>query len=292
VGRETNKQRRERSAGSAREKAAAARAEQQRLAQRKRAFGLLGSVVTLAVIGALVAYLVINQTSTSKNDRVDAANSVVSTVTSVSPASLQSVGQGSTTLLAKPTQGDPALTSHGKPEVLFIGGEFCPYCAAERWSLVQALSRFGTFTNLSQIRSAADDGDIATFSFYKSSYTSKYISFDPVEAEDRAQNTLEAPTAAQQALWTKYSGNPPGFPFLDFGGKYQQTTAGYQFADLDGLDQQQIAAQLKDPSSKVAQDILGEANNLTATICALTNNRPASACSSSVISSVQSKLSG
>jgi hypothetical protein len=34
--------------------------------------------------------------------------------------------------------------------MLYIGAEYCPYCAAERWPLVMALSKFGTFSNLPQ----------------------------------------------------------------------------------------------------------------------------------------------
>ena len=40
------------------------------------------------------------------------------------------------------------LTADGKPLVLYVGAEYCPYCAAERCAMVQALSRFGTFSNL------------------------------------------------------------------------------------------------------------------------------------------------
>ena len=43
--------------------------------------------------------------------------------------------------------GSP-LSSGGKPEVLYVGTEFCPYCAAESWSLIVALSRFGQFSGL------------------------------------------------------------------------------------------------------------------------------------------------
>ena len=144
----------------------------------------------------------------------------MSDVTSVSPATLQSVGKGSSTLLPKAVS-DPPLTVHGKPQVLFIGAEFCPYCAAQRWPLIQALSRFGTFHGLQQISSSSSDVDpnTPTFTFYKSHYTSKYVAFTPVEAEDRAQKTLEKPTKAQATIWVKHSGNPPGFPFLDFGGQ-------------------------------------------------------------------------
>jgi hypothetical protein len=287
VGRQTNKQRRDQKAQSAREKAAAARVIQQRAAQRRRAMTILGSVVGVVIVGVLIAVIAIHSSSTQQNDRTAASPAVVSSLTVASPASLQTVGGGDSQFSLKPTSGDSALTSNGKPEVLYIGGEFCPFCAAERWSLVQALSRFGTFSNLSEIRSASDDGNVATFSFYKSGYTSKYLSFAPVEAQDRNHNTLETPSASQAKIWAKYGG---AFPFLDFGGKYYQSNAGYDYADLNGLDQAQIAAQLKNPTSKVAQDIFGEANNLTAAMCTLTNNKPASVCSPSSITTLQGKL--
>ena len=34
-----------------------------------------------------------------------------------------------------------SLTSDGKPQMLYIGAEFCPYCAAMRWSMAVALSK-------------------------------------------------------------------------------------------------------------------------------------------------------
>ena len=289
MGRETNRQRRQRQAATAREKAAVARAAQRRADQRRRAWLTISGIVALAVVGVLIAVVAINSGGNSKqaNDRATAATGVVNSVTSVTPAALQTVGAGSAQVLAKPTQGDPPLTSNGKPELLYVGGEFCPFCAAERWSMVQALSRFGTFSNLSQIRSATNDGNYATFSFYKSNYTSKYLSFDPVENEDRNHKTLQPMTSAQQALFTKYT---TGFPFLYFGGKYVQTNSGYDPTVLTGLNWQQIAAQLKNPNSKVAQGILGEANNLTATICKMTNNQPSSVCLKPDITTLQSKI--
>jgi hypothetical protein len=288
VGRETNKQRRQKSAVTARETAALARSEQQHADQRRRALVILSSVVVVAVAIAVVAFIAINSKSASKNDRtLTGISSVLSNVTSVSPASLATVGAGSTSLSVKPTSGDPPLTSQGKPELLYVGGEFCPFCAAERWSMIQALSRFGTFSHLSEIHSASDDGNLATFTFYKSHYASKYLSFVPVENEDRNHNPLVNMTAAQNKIFTKYT---TGYPFLDFGGKYVQTSAGYNETDLSGLSQAQIAAQLKIPTSKIAQDILGEANRLTATLCKLTNNKPASVCSAPAVTKLQGQL--
>jgi hypothetical protein len=53
-------------------------------------------------------------------------------VTSVPSATFNAVGAGTATGLNAVT-GQPALTAGGKPEVLYIGGEYCPFCAAERW---------------------------------------------------------------------------------------------------------------------------------------------------------------
>jgi hypothetical protein len=193
VGRETNKQRRERQATTAREKAAAARAVQARVEQRRRAKTILSSIVGVAVVGALIAVIAINSDGgKSSTDRPIAQDSIVNAVTGVTPATYDEIGQGGVSTDAIKAINDEPLEKDGKPQLLFVGGEFCPFCAAERWSLVAALSRFGTFSDLKQIRSAVNDGDLATFSFYKSSYTSKYIDFNPIEYSDRNHAKLES----------------------------------------------------------------------------------------------------
>ena len=48
----------------------------------------------------------------------------------------------------------PRSSATGKPEVLYVGAEFCPFCGAERWPLIVALSRFGHFTTLTNMQSA------------------------------------------------------------------------------------------------------------------------------------------
>ncbi|HUC14208.1 MAG TPA: DUF929 family protein, partial [Acidimicrobiales bacterium] len=81
----------------------------------------------------------------------------------------------------------------GKPEILYIGAEFCPFCGAERWALVMALSKFGTFHNVMGTTSSSTDVNPSTptFSFYKSTYTSPYLSFVPVETETNTKATLQ-----------------------------------------------------------------------------------------------------
>ncbi|MGN6472268.1 MAG: DUF929 family protein [Mycobacteriales bacterium] len=285
MGRETNRQRRERQAETAREKAAAARAVQKQQEQRRRAQVILSTVLVVGIVLGLAVYLGVTHKSHNSSLRPAAQPTIVNTVTGITPATYDTIGQGNATLDAVKAVNDPPLTKSGKPELLFIGGEFCPFCAAERWSLVSALSRFGTFSNLGQIRSAVDDGNLATFTFYKSSYSSKYLSFDPVEYEDRNQKVLESISNAQKTLWFKYTGQG-SFPFLYYGGKYVQTQVGYPDSDLSGLTWTQIADDLKNPSSTIAKDIIGEANLITAMVCKMTNGQPASVCSASGLSKI------
>ena len=218
-------------------------------------------------------------------------------LTSVPAATLDQVGAGTTA--ANPTSiTGAALTSAGKPEVLYIGAEYCPYCAAERWAMIVALNRFGTFSGLAPIRSAAKDGGgnaepfplTPTWTFAKSSYTSSYLTFTPVEGytniPDKATGfytVLQPPTAAQQALLNKYdAANQGAIPFIDYGNRFLSVGASYNPAILSGLTWAQIADDLHDPSSTVAKSVLGTANFATAAICSLTNNQPASACTATV----------
>src|SRR4051794_36222191 len=156
MGRDTNKTRRQAQADSARAKAATARVAQQRADQRRRALIIISSVVAVALIGAIIAIAAVNSGGSSKKTpetKTAASASLINQVASVPEAPLASVGKGGAAGGLKAIN-DPPLTNAGKPEVLFIGGEFCPYCAGERWALVQALSRFGTFSGLSQIHSS------------------------------------------------------------------------------------------------------------------------------------------
>jgi hypothetical protein len=88
------------------------------------------------------------------------------------------------------------LTANGKPLVVYVGAEYCPYCAAERWAAVIALSRFGTFSGLGQTHSSSTDvyPNTATLSFHGASYTSQYLQFQGVETQsNQPQGTGYAP---------------------------------------------------------------------------------------------------
>jgi len=208
---------------------------------------------------------------------------VVHTVTTLSPAVYDQVGKGSALFVPKAVTGSP-LTNGGKPEIVFMGAEFCPYCAAQRWAVVTALSRFGTFSHLGRTHSSSTDAypNTQTFSFYRASYTSPYISFSSLETKTNTGTPLQTPTQQDATLQETY--NPPGYiPFIDYGNRFVSIGAQVNPQLLQGLSLAQIAADLKDPSSPVAQSILGSANSITATICSLTGGKPGNVCSSAAV---------
>ena len=180
---------------------------------------------------------------------------------------------------------DKALTESGKPELLYIGAEFCPICAAERWAMYVALSKFGTFSpEPGRIHSAVRDGNIPTLTFYKTTYTSPYLTFVPEEIETNDPNgntytTLQSLTAAQQAIWESHTSQ--SFPFVDFGGKKDLTSAQYDPSLLEGSSFDTIATAIGNNSTTIGAAIDASADLLVRTICStLTNGQPADVCSS------------
>jgi len=269
--------------------------------QRKRIYLAGGSI--LAVIVVVVAFVLIKQNSGSSsgasasNGPTGAAlTSLVNQTTSVPASVLDQVGDGGGAVTVKPTSiTGPALTSGGKPEMLYIGAEYCPYCAGTRWAMIVALSRFGTFSGLRTIHSSTTDtpANIPTWTFYQSRYTSNYLTFTPVETTTNVRQgnsypTLQTPTAQQQQLWQAYDPNG-SIPFISFGNKYLLASVPYDVTVLQGKTWAQIASALKDPSSPIAKAIGGSANYMTAAICKLTGNQPASACTPAV-KALQSQL--
>jgi thiol-disulfide isomerase/thioredoxin len=265
-----------------------------------------GSV--LAVIAIVVAFVLVrlsqnNNSSSTQSEGVTGTAlpaSVLKNLTTVPASTLNSVGIGSSVLSYTSNQpitaiSDTKLVSGGKPEMLYIGAEFCPYCAAERWAIAVALSRFGTFTVPPRgFHSSKTDTDpnTPTVTYYGSKYTSPYLTFTPVENETVDRTPLQNTTAAQQALWVKYDSGPDGvgYPFIDFGNKYVIKVPSYDPATLAGLTWAQVASDLHNPSSPVAQGADGTANLITAAICKMTGGQPASVCSSAGVQSASAHL--
>src|SRR5215471_7953713 len=288
---------------SVREKIAAQREAARKAEQRNRIMITAGSTLVVLVIVAAFIVIKLSQGSPSSSGGSTTGAllpaSVSSQVTGVPAATLDKVGKGTVPAF---TRGQPplgagsgaALTSAGKPQMLYIGAEFCPYCAATRWSMAVALSRFGTLTPLHGIHSSSTDAfpNTATLTFYKTGYNSKYLNFTPVEVQKVDRSALQNPTSAQNAIWAKYEpdANSRGYPFIAFSNKAVMKGPIWDAAVLQGKSWSQIAAALQDPTSPIAKSVLGGANYITGAICKMTNNQPSDVCSSPAVQAVQSGL--
>jgi hypothetical protein len=273
---------------------AARRERNRRLAMAGAAIGLVVVIVAALVIAKLAGGGSGNDNATPP---LHGAPQVVAKVASVPASVLDSVGAGAGVTLPKHFSGVPPLVSGGKPEVLYMGGEFCPYCAATRWGVAVALSRFGTFSGLGLTSSASNDifPDTATLTFHGASYSSSYVTFHGYELSDRNHQVLDTPPSADQAVFQKYDAAPytstaGTIPFVDLGGRYFLFGSAFDPQILQGLTHLQIADDLAKPSSPVARAVDGEANLMTAAVCQTTGQQPSSVCSSSGVKAAAARL--
>jgi hypothetical protein len=299
----TKKQRREQTQA----KVAAMRAAQAHKERMRRLYVALAAVLTVVVIvGVLVVVKVVGGGPSKPAPPSSAASdAVVNAVGGVPAEALDTVGVGTISAAPKPMKGAEAITADGKPRVLYVGAEYCPFCAAERWAIVVALSRFGSFANLGATTSAPAPEvypSTATLSFHGSTYTSPLLSFSAYEQttnqrQGNAYKPLDTIPSADQALVTKYD-SPPyvsqdsagSIPFVDIGGKYVISGASYDPQVLQGKTHEQIAQALSDPSSAIAKAVDGSANVITAALCQLTNGQPTPVCTSSGVRAAAAKL--
>jgi hypothetical protein len=279
--------------------AAASQADEQRAERQRRMFlAASGVVVVLAVVVAFWIYKLGQPTASGPVRGTALPASVTKNITTVPASALDAVGEGSVpSYIRAPVSAvtGPALTAGGKPEMLYIGAEFCPYCGAMRWAMAVALSRFGAFAvPLRGIHSSSADvyPSTPTLTFYKASYSSKYLVFVPVENATIGGTLLQPTTRAQQAIWDRYEPNPStrGYPFIDFGDRFVIRGPIYDPGVLAGKSWAQVAVALHDPSSPIARGALGAANYVTAAICKITGNAPSAVCTSPTITGIEARL--
>jgi len=262
----------------ARERIAAERAARQRAEARRRLLLALGSVAAVvAVVATLVTVKLTAAPAHLVASESIAPAAVVRQVTTVPAGVLAQAGPGqvATPLQQAPASGPP-LTVDGKLAIVFVSEESCPFCAAERWPLTVALSHFGTWSQLGVTKSAASDiyPNTATLSFRTARYHSTQLTLRTTELADDAGHALQAPTSLDRQLIDRYDVPPyvnsadqsGAVPFLDIGNRYILAGAQYNPQVLAGLSAAQIAAQLRDPASPVAQAIDGTAKVIIAAI--------------------------
>jgi hypothetical protein len=281
---------------AARKLIAAQRAAARRAQARRRLLVTGGSVAAVLALVVAIVVVAVDRTPPKAGPAIVNA-ALAAQVTHVSPATFDAIGPGLATGL-RAISGQPELNLDGKPEVLYIGGEFCPYCAAERWAIAAALSRFGRLSGLHFIRSSPTDAypDTPTLSFYKSGFTSRYVSFVPVEWYGEAPDSatpfghvyLQQPTRAETVLFDRYAGD--SFPFLDIANRYLLPATSYVPSALAGLTWSQVAADMHEPGSTVGRDIDGAANIIAAAICSATAGQPGGVCHSAGVARARGSL--
>lgn len=250
---------------------------------------------TVAVIALLVGVFLIYRYYTTPSPppapSQDTTSQVISTITTLPSSQFESIGQGTANNLIKPVSGTTATGATGKPLVLYVGAEYCPYCAAQRWPLIIALSRFGTFSGLQTTTSSSSDvyPNTVTFTFRGSSYTSTYVDFRAVETADRDQNPLQAPSAGDQDIMSRYDSGGT-IPFIDFANHYASTGSYYSPEIISGMSWLAVSDALQQPDSTQSQAIIGSANLVTAAICKTNGDQPATVCSTPTIQNLEKTL--
>jgi hypothetical protein len=273
---------------------------------RRAPMALFTWVVVLLVLVIVAGLLLFKVTRTNQNDNgrpkaMPAPGAVVQAAATVPAAVFNTVGASAAGVpVPVVLSGQPPLTSQGRTEVVYVGSEFCPYCAAVRWSLVVALSRFGTFSHLGQTRSSSSEAfpGLQSFSFDGAGYRSRDVAWSGVEEYGPTLDTavpvgyrmLHQPGPEALTLMARYgpddaaawAGGSATLPFVDIGNRVLVEGAGIGFSPgvIQGLSLSQIASDLSEPTSPVAEAIIGGANEITAGICAGTDQLPARVCRS------------
>lgn len=266
---------------------ALAAAAGERSARRRRLTVVLAPVAAvLMALLMLVGFKAVSDSGPSSGATASAAETaVVNALTNVPAATLDAVGVGTSTQTPQRINGEP-LTADGKPRVLYVGAEYCPYCAAERWPMIVALSRFGTWDGLQQTTSAGSPEvypNTATMTFHGASYTSDYLAFHGIETQTNQVGAngqftpLDTLSDADAAVMAKHDPSG-GIPFVDIGGDWSITGATFLPEVLSGKTHEQIATALADPKSDIARAVDGAANVITAALCTKTGGQPANVC--------------
>jgi Domain of unknown function (DUF929) len=270
-------------------------------------------LVLLIVIVLLVLKVTQGSTTVAAPPVSPASQDVVRSATSVPASAFNQAGApASQEPQPEVLSGQPRLVLNGDPAVVFIGGEFCPYCAAARWALVVALGRFGTFSKLGATSSSNYEvfPGTATFSFDGASYHSRYVTLSATEQYGQAPSTrvpagfpeLRSLSPLDQFLVkeygdTSFTSDPGGgstttLPFVDVDNRLVISGAAVGFSPslLQGSSLGKIAGNLSHPADPVSAAILGEANLLSAAICSATGEQPAAVCDSSGVHAGDSRL--
>ncbi len=192
--------------------------------------------------------------------------------------------------------------------MVYVGAEFCPYCAAERWALVVALGRFGSFSHLGATSSSTAEVFPGTPTFIVrrdhlpeplrvSSPASRNTVTGPRPRHRPAFPACTCPRPLEWALVRRYDTGPfvPGhgtLPFIDVDNRLVVSGSGIGFSPgvFQGQSMAQVAGDLSDPTKQTPRRCWGRPTRSAAAICAAPAAKPASVCTSPGVRAGASRL--
>ena len=263
-----------------------------RIPRRYLALGVI--ILAIVLLGTLVLVRDNSSPSSSTVETFNVAPSSLVSSLNVPASAYDAVGVSSPTnpvASLSPTDTKALWLTGGaatRPVVFFYGAEFAPYAAAQRWPVVLALTRFGTFNKLGLMQSSMMSAfpSISTFTFRNVNYKSRWISLQAVERYSSVDPTgarylsLQKPDARQAAAVAEYGSGANNFALTDVANRDVLSGSAFSPTVLEGMTQDQIAGDLDNPASPLARAVLSAANEVTAAICAVDGQKPGSTCES------------
>jgi hypothetical protein len=169
----------------------------------------------------------------------------------------------------------PLKRPSGKTLVFFMGAGFCPYCAAERWAIVEALNNFGKWEGLVEDKSASHDEkylDVPTLNFARAKYSSDHVEFVGRETADRNFEPLQELVEGDYEIIDTF--NPDQIiPFLLVDGQFMQVGSGYSPKLIERMEHSKVRSELGNPASEIGKAMRAEIDNITALICKSTGGK-------------------
>jgi thiol-disulfide isomerase/thioredoxin len=239
------------------------------------------AMVALVIVAVVVLFL-------ARGGGSDGGRSAAVAGAGTSVASPPPEGAASVALAQVHRRSDEPMLEGGKPLVFFMGAEWCPFCAAERWALVKATSRFGEWSGLRELLSRSGQDyfpSLPTYDLAGATYRSDYFVLRHKEVATVDGDPLQKLGSFEGHLVDDYD-KLGGVPFLfaaGTGGRYT-VDLGYSPGLLEGqkFGELRHAVATGAPTPAV-EAIDSQADAITALICKLDGARPASVCAKAPI---------
>ena len=190
--------------------------------------------------------------------------------------------------------GEPLLEG-GKPLVFFMGAEWCPFCATERWALVAATSRFGKWSGLGELSSRSGQdyfASLPTYDLTQATYTSKYLNLRHKELATVDGEPLQKLGSFEERLVDGYDerGSVPFLFASGPGGRYT-VELGFSPGLLTGETFASLRKAVADAAPTEAVDAIdGQTEAITALICKLDGRQPGSVCAKGSIPALEREI--